>query len=761
MYSDSKVAERIEIARQELEFRPEYHTPSEIDEFERRLGAKYAAEYAAARAAAQGAEDPVKAFQISLMRDLANPDNPRLSPDEVRWMKNERALVMCDAAYFLTRYYWISNRENLTQRFTFQAGQKILFDCIAEMEERGLPIEIILAKARQLGMTTLVEGMMLLKIMFDYGVNGVVASADRSKTREMVKKIFFAYDKLAWWFRPLTSKRVESDQGQIIFNATDSGLSFQHGKQTNPIAMGSTPVCYHLSEVSSYPDAEDLIEVGLFKCVHPSPRVLGILESTCKGDEGWWYETYWNAKSQWGRGRSRLMALFLPFFCGTDMYPNPVWLRGHPIPTDWRPEPETRMIISESEIYVTSSPVLSKVLGKGHPWKMPREQAWYWECNYIEHRDKGMENTWWSEMPHTDQAAFVGSYDNVFGKPVIAEAWSKRETVYNVYAVVGQSIEERHEPDPEEVDYEVARVPVEYRSRRGDVYRWELVPMLWKERFRSLEDRALRNDDSHMGKFFVWLPPEPGYDYALGIDTSNGIGSDNTVIAVSRRARNSQEQDIQAAEFRSNVVSHVEAYAWAMAIAAYYARFMGEGSGGFGPGVPHREPYVSVEQIAAVGDTCQLQMSKMGYSRFHQMIRYDSRPKDMKKSKSRKRGWYTTTWSRPMLTDGFVILVQNEWYKVNSPYTLNEMQHWEIHLTAGGKEKFEHGGESTDDGIFANAMAAFCPNDLKPMAERTAKRFMGPAAQSEGPALDLTPTNVGFSVPVSGYSTYRVGGRRR
>lgn len=731
MYAESIVEERLQLAREAAGFPLEYHTPAEIDDFETRLEQRYAEEYAAARGASQGTEDSVKTFRIHLARALTNPENPRLTRDEVRFIQNERMLVMCDAAYFMTRYYWILDRENFRRRFTFQSGQRVLFEVIAQMESQRIAIEIILAKARQLGMTTLVGGLELLKVMFSEGVGGIVASADRGKTKEMVSKIFFAYDKLPWWLAPLTSKRVESDAGMIAFAGLDSKIIFQHGKQTNPIAMGSTPVSYHLSEVSAYADAGELIEVGLFKCVHPSPRVFGILESTCKGDAGWWYDTYWNSKSNWKRGGARLMALFLPFYCDTEMYPNATWLRKSPIPANWRPDQETRKMIAEAEIYVQSNEMLHAVLkqkqGTQRNWEMPREQAWYWEQNFKEHRDKGEEKTWFQEMPHSDRAAFQGSYDNVFGREVIAEVWSRRSTQYGVYGIVGQSIEDRFDPDPEEIDANEDIIPVAYHSRRGDTYRWELIPLKWKEPFEEIEE--IRDDESHMGKLFIWHPPEPGRDYSIGIDTSNGIGSDATVIAVSLRGRSSQEPDEQAAEFRSNQVSHVEAFAWAMAIAAYYGRYMDETT-------PHFEPYVSVEQIAAVGDTCQLQMSKMGYSRFHMMTRYDSKPKDMRKSKSHKRGWYTNAWSRPMLTDGFVILVKNGWYKVHSAYTLREMTQWEVHYTASGKDRFEHSEDSTDDGIFANAMAAFCPNDTRTMAERSAKQFTG-EARSRLPELDL------------------------
>ncbi len=733
MYAESIVSERLGIARDTLGYHLEYHSPGDIDDFERRLEQRYADSYAQARAAAQGTEDATKSFQIAISRLLADPANPRLTRDEVRFIENERALIQCDAAYFLTRYYWILDRENMKKRFTFQAGQKILFDVISEMEQLRIAIEIILAKARQLGMTTLVGGLELLKVMMSEGVGGIVASADRGKTKEMVSKIFFAYDKLPWWLRPLTSKRVESDQGMIAFAGMDSKIIFQHGKQTNPIAMGSTPVTYHLSEVSAYADAEELIEVGLFKCVHPSTRVFGVLESTCKGDTGWWYDTYWHSKTMWKKGQSRLMALFLPFYCGTDMYPNETWLRKSPVPQNWRPDVETRKMIAESEIYVHTMPLLEKVLCQQQgqtvgQWKLPERQAWYWEQNYREHRDKGADKTWLQEMPHTDTAAFQGSYDNVFGREIIAEVWTQRQTAYNVYAIVGQSIEERHEPDPEELDLSEKVIPVSYSSRKGETYRWELWPLQWLEPFDEVQD--IRDDESHMGKLFVWHPPEPGYDYAVGIDTSNGIGSDSTCIAVARRGRSPQEQDVQAAEFRSDKVSHVEAFAWAMAIAAYYARYMEDST-------RYREPYVAIEQIAAVGDTCNLQMRKMGYNRFHKMTRYDSTPKNMMKSKASKVGWFTNTWSRPMLTDGFVTLVRNGWYKVNSPYTMREMTQWEVHYTASGKDKFEHAEEGTDDGIFANAMAGFCPNDTGTMASRSKKQFTGEIG-SKLPPLDLT-----------------------
>jgi hypothetical protein len=165
-----------------------------------------------------------------------------------------------------------------------------------------------------------------------------------------------------------------------------------------------------------------------------------------------------------------------------------------------------------------------------------------------------------------------------------------------------------------------------------------------------------------------------------------------------------------------------------MAIAAYYKQFMEQGV------TRWKEPYVSVEQVAAVGDTCQLQMRKMGYSTFHKFVRYDS--KNIRKSHSTKIGWYTYGWSRPLLTGNFVHACQNGWAHVNSPWLIEEMKQFEVHITKSGKEKLEHEEGAHDDRIFAAAMAIFCPHDMDILAQRSQKRLV---EEIKTMPLDFTP----------------------
>ena len=389
VYAESIVSERLGLAQEELGFTLQYHSPSDIDEFNARLERKHSQIYEAARALSQGTQFPTQTFQLHLLRELNNPDAPRLTSDEIRFMTNERMVCMCDAAYFLTRYYFIKTPQAI-QRFAFLPGQKVYFNVVAELEALRASIELICNKARQHGISTETEGLEAQRICFYPGTNAVIASADRVMAAKMAQMTFFCWDMMPWWIKPVFTRRVESDQGMLVFGSMNSGVSIQHGKQTSGIARGDTVKVYHLSEVSSYPDAGAQIDDALHKCVHPHPDVFGVLESTAMGDTGWFYEKYWYAKKNFVKGKSRLCALFLPWFLGTDKYPTPTWLRTRQNQfKEWRPMNETNAMCAKAKMYVASNSVLQKVLGPR--WELPREQAFFWEANWLEYRDTGRE----------------------------------------------------------------------------------------------------------------------------------------------------------------------------------------------------------------------------------------------------------------------------------------------------------------------------------------------------------------------------------
>jgi len=727
MYAESIVNERLEIATSELKYRLEYHSVGEVDRFN------------------------------SLMDEAMKLDSSgkpffsrNLTQAEYQFIENEKVLCACDAAYALTRYCYISDESNNSVRFKFRGAQTILFSVISELESQRAAIELLIGKGRQQYITTLTQLLTVLRVLFHHYTYGVVASADASKSQEMGEKAFFTYDHMPWWLKPKYSRRVEGIPGLLKFDTMGSRLSILHGAtaakakgaQKVGIARGSTPTVYAISEVAHFADAEQTIEAALFRGVHANPKILGFLESTFASDRGWFAEKYKHARDYYSQGLSRLRALFFSWPFAREIYPTPTWWRTHRqhMPSNWEPKDKVLEQINKAEIFIRNTPLFanhklhtpsctSQVrcdCPTGENWIMPIEQQWFYNVSWVEADRSGTLGTLLQEMPCDDVEAMQSSFDNVFGRETIEVCTTNRERNFDVYGLAGQAIDDPYEPQPDEIDYDKPRIGFNHKTPRGEVYRWELIPLKY-ELYAEAKGEDYERDGID-ARLFVYRQPEPGRDYSIGADSASGGGGDASVLSVNLIGPPGTP-DIQAAEFRSHRVGHVELFAFAMPIALYFRDRTREVMGW---------PKFAIEQIASVGDVCQNELKKLGYpsGRMFRFGRYDTIET---KSKTNKQGWFTTGWSRPILLGRFVDAVQKGWYVPNSPWTIEECRQFEVHSTSGGKERLEHSSESWDDGIFASAISYFIVHDMDSLAERSKKQFHGPKDQVLLPNLDLNP----------------------
>lgn len=717
MYSEQIVNQRLDFAAETLGYRPERHSTNEIDKFNEHL-------HQWERYNAQG--------QLYFSRDLTK--------QEFRFIENESVMCACDAAYFLTRYAYLSDENDLSVRFKFRETQKVYFTVISELESNLSAIELIIAKGRQVFVTTITELLISHRIFFHHDVNALTASADRTKSEEMGKKILFAYDNLPWWIRPKYSRRVESVPGLLEFDTLNSRVSIQHGsgqakakgQQRVGLGRGGTRTVWHCSEVASFPNPEEQIEAALMRGTHASPRVFGVIESTFAGDKGWFPEKYKYAKEHRDDGMSRLIPIFFNWPCAKDLYPTKTWTHTHPVPSEWKPEYKILEQITKAELFIRTDPLLSKHFGKN--WTMPIEQQWFYHVGYTEAERTGTMSSWLQEMPCDDVEAMVSSYDSVFGRETIEVCHKEREQKYDVYMLVGQSIEDNHEPPTDEIDYDRPRIQIKHKSPRGDVYQWEMVPL----KYELYTDASGQEHELDLVdcRLFIYRHPyfrsaDPNEHhktvrFGMGVDSSTGIGHDSSVISVTQIG-DGAIPDVQAAEWRSRWVGHVEIFAFALPIALYFTKDAKDMT---------KYPMVGIEQIASVGDTCQKEMKRLGYpaGRFFNFGRYDSK---RLKQPTNKQGWFTTGWSRPILIDTFVYCVKNGWYILNSPWTIEECREFQVHFTTAHKVKLEHSDETNDDGIFASAISTFILHDTDTLADRSKKQYRAPNQLM--PNIDLNP----------------------
>ncbi len=618
-----------------------------------------------------------------------------------RFVQNEQILCSIDCGYWETRYAYVCNEKGEIFQFANRRSQEVFDAIVAGFDEREVAIELLVLKARQVGITTKTALKFLHRLLFIPNTQAVMASVRADKSELIARILNICFERCPWWLVPdRTSERV----GKKMGFANNSVLSVQSGMQATGIAQGWTPTAIHISELSDIPNPRKTIEEGLLRATHPSRKLFQVFEGTGGGNTGWLADKWRAAKEDWPYGRSRLCPVFLSWPLATDLYPEGDWIAKFPVPVDWHPLEETRRHVQRAEGYIRMTPALAAVCGE--KYVMPREQQWFWEFNYLEAVKSRTERIWRSQMPADDIEALIGKNDLVFAPELIEVRTKEAAPPMRCYTVVGNTVDRELEVPEQWIDYDEPRIPITFRSYRGERYDWLLVPL---KPFDESQERE------SLDRLLVYEPPKEGRDYAIGIDTADGLGhedEDRTTLCVTLSETAYAKPDIQVAEFASLKMNPPQTVGIAAALAAWY-------------GAKTRDPRGAkfcIEQRERPGDDCQHQLKLMGFSYHHVMTRYDD--KKVKADKGQKQGWYTTAWSRPFILNRFVDAINNGWFKPNSKYLLRELGDFERKFTVAGKSKMEHSNGKHDDRIWAAALSYITKRHMDVLRERSTVMYV-------------------------------------
>lgn len=631
-----------------------------------------------------------------------------LDYDSMQFIENEYRICAADYRYWSENYAYI-NANGRIERFRRRASQEMLLELWAERNETQLAIEDQCLKARQQGISTEVELAITHLVNFGIGVKAAIASYDGDACERMGGMMQLAYNEMPSWMRANpTSDRAGS---LMAFAGNNTRLTLYSGKKAAGIARGDTPSVIHISEVSIFPHADEVIENSLFNAVHPTPQTFMFLESTGNGNTNWWAKTWYSGRDHWASGGARLRPIFFPWYLASDIFPTETWRREHPVSAGWQPLVETQRMMVRAASYVHQTPLLRRFLGDD--WRMPDWQAYFWEVKLLEYRRKDNENGWYQEMPMDDIEALRPEKELYFN---IAETEKQDQmrSSYSCWSIVGEQIAERFYPDPLEIDYDRERFQIQYdghihdmKGRQNKTFEWEFIPL------KQPKEKGVELFNAN-NKLLVFAWPEEGYDYGIGVDNSGGTKQDNSVIAVIGKSLRGNEPDFVAAIFVSNTINPANMHTYGLAIASLYRV----------DGMPYGEPLVAIEQVYGMGDVMQVQMLGMGYRRMYRFSRLDGKNPNADKKRSKKMGWYTFEWSRSFMLSLYKNAVENHWLRLNDPFLIKqEIPSFQADQTEGGKTKFEHEQGKHDDRIFATGIAFAILNDTESMTRRTDKPF--------------------------------------
>lgn len=627
--------------------------------------------------------------------DLLNDEGVLTRPlkrDEAEFIQNEVLLSKLDFRYWAERYAKIRHpSENRMIPCIPNVAQQMMLDVLGDLERERVAIMAQILKARQLGFSTILEMLVTHRAQFYSHVTAVIGSSSPEQSSKMSNMMERALSLQPWYLLPgIKSHRI----GVIIEFDQYSSISIQHGAQAVGIGRGDTPTVCHLSELADYPDPEELVDAALLRAMHESPFTLLALESTAKGVGNWWHNTWQHSKENWHLRLSRLCPMFFPWFLGSDIYPTESWLRKHPVPDTWIPMASTAAHMERAERYVRANDLLRKYLGER--WTLPRHQAWYYEVERAEYEKKKNLQKFLSEMPADDIEAFQNTNPTIFDVDTIDFLHGNAKEPPLAYGISADAsiVPGEHQPAEIERDPGLPSIPVDYETPSGmHSVSMALVPVRWTGVSRF----------PWPGRLLTWEEPHPDDEYAIGVDTSEGVGQDRSVIEVVRIARGGGEA-AQVAELASPRLNSLDLWPFALAVAQFYSHRRPDGS--------WVRPQFVIE-TRWNGENVQLELQKRGWPNFYTWTRYDRRT--IAEGMTRNVGWRTTSWSRPQMMDYMVKAIRDGNLLIRSPYLVEELKTLESDEGAQDS-RARHGAH--DDRVMALGIAFFTSHVRKVSGDR-------------------------------------------
>ena len=252
----------------------------------------------------------------------------RLNRYEEEFIDEELAHAASDPRYFLENYYVVkTEHEGFRTLYPFWDSQEIFYYEIQELIINGKPVKVLVLKARQLGMSTLSEGLIFHRTIFNEAVNAMIVAQDPGQADYLFSMFTRAFENVPWWMQP--EVRYRSKGRYMVFDSESpertglqSEIFVEAANKISGVGVGKTIRAIHMSELSAWANPETLTE-QLFPTMN-APDELAVMESTARGRQGFWYEFWKRSVNKWGDGVWQWKPIFIEWFRCPNKYSLPI-----------------------------------------------------------------------------------------------------------------------------------------------------------------------------------------------------------------------------------------------------------------------------------------------------------------------------------------------------------------------------------------------------------------------------------------------------
>lgn len=218
-------------------------------------------------------------------------------------------VIKADFYLYCEKNLCITNKRGELVKLRPNIAQRALADAVLEDLASGRPVRYIVLKARQMGLSTIIEALCYWWAATHQYVNAMIVAHDRDASANIYQMFQRYYDNSDPAFKPTTKYLTKNDltfdneKGTGIKSQIKTAVAKQGGtgrSQTNRFVHGS--------EVAFWEGGIDIV-AGLLQTVPLLPETFIFLESTANGVGGYFYDEWMNAK----KGESSFKPFFFPW----------------------------------------------------------------------------------------------------------------------------------------------------------------------------------------------------------------------------------------------------------------------------------------------------------------------------------------------------------------------------------------------------------------------------------------------------------------
>jgi len=374
-----------------------------------------------------------------------------------------------DREWYIENFLKIRDKKSQLIPFKLNHAQRIVMEKIKQCEKEKKLKRFIVLKARQMGLSTLFEGLIFHDTANNPFRNSLIIAHEEPASVNLFNMSKLYYENLPDVIRPM--KKYSNGKVLSFENPTID----EKEKENNPglrskitiatagsgeVGRSATINNLHASEVAFFPDAKQTM-LGLLQSVPDELNTLVVLESTANGVGDWFHEMWQKAV----KGENDFIPIFLPWFI------DPLYTRP------FRSDEEKEQFIDEinlvtydangNELHTYEYELMNK-------FNLTYEQL-NWRRFTIANKCQGDESLFMQEYPATPEEAFISS-----GRPKFSiNALKKYQTI--------------------------TKPPI----RRGYL--------------RTDENGKIIFIDDPNGYISIWKEPEPETFYCIGADVAEGL----------------------------------------------------------------------------------------------------------------------------------------------------------------------------------------------------------------------------------------------